>query len=49
LREQREAKSKRKEDEAVARLEEALMMDGGCSDDSDDGDSDGGMVVSETL
>jgi hypothetical protein len=25
------------------------MMDGGCSDDSDDGDSDGGMVVSETL
>lgn len=49
LREQREATSKRKEDEAVARLEEALMMDGGCSDDSDDGDSDGGMVVSETL
>jgi hypothetical protein len=46
LKEQREMISKRKEDEAVARLEEALMMDGGCSDDSD---SDSGMPVSETF
>jgi len=46
LREQRELASKRREDEAVARLEEALMMDGDCSDDSDDGS---GMLVSKTI
>ena len=37
LREQREKKAKKEEDEAVARLEEALMMGEGSSD-SDDSD-----------
>ncbi|KAL3808381.1 hypothetical protein ACHAXA_005352 [Cyclostephanos tholiformis] len=46
LRQQREYKSKRMEDEAVARLEKALMMD---EDSSDESDGSSGMLVSEAL
>ena len=46
LRERRELSTRRMEDEAAARLERALMMDG---DDVDDSDDSCGMLVSETL
>jgi hypothetical protein len=46
LRERRELSTRRVEDEAAARLERALMMEG---DDGDDSDDSSGVLVSETL
>ena len=45
IKEQREKEGKRKDDEAVARLEEALMMDGDGSNSSSSDDDDNGCSV----